>query len=711
MTQHTTLQCLTAIAQHHGIQALPERLVQDHDLGQTELSTRQLIKIAESIGLKSSARQVALVELADLKGVFPLIARKRDQRALIVAGAQKTDSGELRLAVLDPAVDASKVQVMNQADFERDWSGEIILTKRQYRLSDVDRPFGLMWFIPEVLKQRDAFRDIAIATLVLNALMLALPIFTQLVIDKVLVHESYSTLFVLTVGVVLMVLFESGFTFLRQYLLLAATNKIDIRLMRRTFSHMLSLPIDFFERHTAGMLVRHMQQTTSIRSFLTGSLFFTLLESVSFFIFLPVLFGYSVMLTAVVLVIALMMAAVIVALINPFNRRLQALYAAESQRQSMLVESIHGIRTIKSMAIEPKQRKIWEQRSADVVMMSFGVGRMSLAAQTVTQLLQRGMTIAVVGLGAAQVIDKEMTVGTLIAFQMLSGRVTGPLVQIVGLVHEIQETGLSVKMLGEVMNHPPERQSSGGLRPPVQGGITFEDVTFRYPGTTVAALDRISLSIAPGQVIGVVGRSGSGKSTLTKLIQSLYPVQEGLIRFDGVDLREIDLAYLRRNIGVVLQENFMFRGTIRENIAMTKPDASFEQIVAAAQAAGADEFIERLPKGYDTMLEESATNLSGGQRQRLAIARAILPMPRILILDEASSALDPESEAIFMRNLSKIAQGKTVIIVSHRLSTLVNADHILFFQRGQILDAARHPDLLERCAPYAHLWNQQIGRV
>jgi len=299
----------------------------------------------------------------------------------------------------------------------------------------------------------------------------------------------------------------------------------------------------------------------------------------------------------------------------------------------------------------------------------------------------------------------------LIAFQMLSGRVTGPLVQIVGLVHEIQETGLSVKMLGEVMNHPPERQSSGGLRPPVQGGITFEDVTFRYPGSTVAALDRISLSIAPGQVIGVVGRSGSGKSTLTKLIQSLYPVQEGLIRFDGVDLREIDLAYLRRNIGVVLQENFMFRGTIRENIAMTKPDASFEQIVAAAQAAGADEFIERLPKGYDTVLEESATNLSGGQRQRLAIARAILPLPRILILDEASSALDPESEAIFMRNLSKIAEGKTVIIVSHRLSTLVNADHILFFQRGQILDAARHPELLERCAPYAHLWNQQIGRV
>jgi len=246
VTQHTTLQCLTAIAQHHGIQALPERLVQDHDLGPAELTTRQLIKIAESIGLKSSSRQIALSEFADLKGVFPLIARMRNQAAVIVAGAQKMDTGELRLAVLDPAVDASKVSVVNQADFEKDWSGEIILTKRQYRLSDVDRPFGLMWFVPEVLKQRDAFRDIAIATLVLNALMLGLPIFTQLVIDKVLVHESYSTLFVLTVGVILMVLFESGFTFLRQYLLLAATNKIDIRLMRRTFSHMLSLPIDFF---------------------------------------------------------------------------------------------------------------------------------------------------------------------------------------------------------------------------------------------------------------------------------------------------------------------------------------------------------------------------------------------------------------------------------------------------------------------------------
>jgi subfamily B ATP-binding cassette protein HlyB/CyaB len=303
-------------------------------------------------------------------------------------------------------------------------------------------------------------------------------------------------------------------------------------------------------------------------------------------------------------------------------------------------------------------------------------------------------------------------VGALIGFQMITGRVVQPLIAIVALVNEYQETALSVKYLGEVMNHPSEgRANAGGLRPELEGEISFDNVTFRYPGSSVSALDRASLTIPAGAVVGVVGRSGSGKTTLTKLIQGLYSVQEGIVRFDRTDAREIELSHMRRQIGVVLQENFLFRGTVRDNISAAKPEATFEEIVAASEAAGAAEFIERLPQGYNTLLEENASNLSGGQKQRLSIARTLLTKPRILILDEAASALDPESEAIFINNLSRIAVGRTVIMISHRLSTLVNATAILVMQQGKLMDSGRHEELLTRCETYQQLWNQQTSHL
>jgi ATP-binding cassette subfamily B protein len=515
----------------------------------------------------------------------------------------------------------------------------------------------------------------------------------------------------LTIGIVVAIIFEIIFTYLRQYLLLDATNKIDMKLNRRTFAHLLSLPIEYFEKNTAGLVVRQVQQIQSVRAFLTGSMFFTILEIVSFVIFLPVLFLYSFKLTLIVMLIAILMGLVVLLLIKPFTVRLERLSNSESIRQGMLVESIHGIRTVKSLALEPIQRKTWDQRSANSVMLNFDVMKISLTAQVITQFLQRVMPIAIIFFGALDVFDKQLTVGALISFQMMSGRVVTPIVQFVGLIHEYQQTMISVRMLGGLMNHPGERHSTAGLRPQIRGHITFVDVSFKYPGSTFYALNKLNLEITPGQIIGIVGKSGSGKSTFTKLIQSLYQVQDGIIRFDGVDIRELDLNYLRKNIGVVLQENFIFRGTIKENISITKPDASFEEVVAVAQVAGADEFIEKLPQGYDTPLEENGTNLSGGQRQRLAIARAILNQPRVLIFDEASSALDPESEVIFMENLSKISRGRTVIIVSHRLSTLIHSDKIFFFENGKILDSAPHKQLLAQCKEYAHLWYQQNGRT
>jgi ATP-binding cassette subfamily B protein len=457
--------------------------------------------------------------------------------------------------------------------------------------------------------------------------------------------------------------------------------------------------------------MRHMQQLEKIRGFLTGSLFFTALECVSLVIFGPILFFYSPMLAGVVLVFALAMALVVVALIKPFQARLNRLYAAEAKRQAVMVESIHGMRTVKALALEPSKSREWDERSANSILTGFSVMKMSFGAQAVTQTLERSMSVAIIGLGALAVFDQQLSVGTLIAFQMISGRVVGPLVRIVGLVHEYQEVALSVRMLGEIMNHPSEGKRGGGLRPTLQGGITFESVGFRYPSAANPTLQGVNLDIKAGQVIGLVGRSGSGKTTLTRLIQGLYGVTEGVVRLDGVDIREIDLAHLRKSIGVVLQDNFMFRGTIRENISAAKPNATIAEVMAAAQAAGADEFIERLPQGYDTMLEENAANLSGGQKQRLSIARALLPSPRLLILDEAASALDPESEAIFIANLERIAVGKTVLMVSHRLSTLVKADAIMVFETGRVAHVGRHDDLLKESPTYLRLWLQQMGKV
>jgi len=395
-----------------------------------------------------------------------------------------------------------------------------------------------------------------------------------------------------------------------------------------------------------------------------------------------------------------------------FQRRLNDLNIAEGQRQSMLVETIHGMRTVKALAIEPAQRRLWDQRSAQSINMHFRVGKVAITGNAITDFLGKLLPVVIIVMGTQQVFDQTLSVGALIGFQMISGRVISPLLAIVSLVNEYQEVALSVRMLGEVMNRPSEgRAGAGGLRPELQGEISFDEVTFRYPGSSVAALDRASLTIQAGTIVGIVGRSGSGKTTLTKLIQGLYSVQEGIVRFDRTDAREIELAHLRRQIGVVLQENFLFRGTVRENIAAAKPEAAFEEIVAAADAAGAAEFIERLPQGYNTMLEENASNLSGGQKQRLSIARTLLTKPRILVLDEAASALDPESEAIFINNLSRIAVGRTVIMISHRLSTLVNANAILVMQQGKLMDSGRHQELLTRCQTYQQLWNQQTSHL
>jgi ATP-binding cassette, subfamily B, bacterial HlyB/CyaB len=705
--RHTRLACLVAIAGHHGLDLSFEGLIHRYALGAAETTDAQLLAVARDHGLKARAARLPVDGLGRVGAVFPLLTVLKNGNAVVVVGRRVEESGP-KVAVYDPLNADRRLLILDETAFAERWDGQVFYLKRTYSLTDAEQPFGLRWFAPEILRQGKLFRDVVIAAFTLHVLGLVTPMYVQVVIDKVLTHQAYGTLYVLAAGVSVAIVFEAVFGFLRRYVLLYASNRIDIRVAVRTFAHLLSLPAPFFDRSSAGVLVQHMQQGEKVRQFLTGRLFLTAIDATALLVFVPMLLLYSPTLALVVIGFTVAIAGVVLALIGPFRRRLKELYEAQGERQALLVETIHGIQTVKALAVEPRRRRAWDRCAARMIHSSFRVGAVSAGAQTVTDALDKLQMVAVVALGAHLVFDGQLSVGALIAFQMIAARVSGPLVQMVGLIHEYQEVAVAVSMLARVMNEKPESAArQRRLRVNIEGEVSFDRVTFRYGDAARPALDQVSFTIPPGRVVGVVGRSGSGKTTVTRLIQGVYTPQFGHVRIDGHDIRELDLPYLRANIGVVLQENFVFRATVRDNIAMTRPDARFEEIVEAARLGGAHEFIRLLPQGYDTLLEENGANLSGGQRQRLAIARALLARPRILILDEATSALDPDTEAVVQQNLNSIARGRTVFIVSHRLSLLVEADLILVLEQGGLIGAGRHGELLQNCPQYAHLWAQQ----
>ncbi|MGO9327865.1 MAG: peptidase domain-containing ABC transporter [Steroidobacteraceae bacterium] len=700
------ISCLSAIARFHGLDFAEAQIAHLAGVKAGKLDPSQLVQTAHKIGLTAKLVRLSWDRVGGLGPVCPAILILKNNEAVILSGLRELD-GKPEIVTRDPLAPNLGFQFWTREKTEEIWGGQVILLKRRFALTDVTQPFSLQWFVPEFVRQRRALVDVVTAAMMMNVLALATPIFLQLVIDRVILHRVMATMVVLTVGVCLAIVFDTVLTFMRSYILLYMAGKIDMRLTSRIFSKLLSLPLDFFERNLAGVVTKHVQQDQKIREFLTGRLLLTLLDATALIVFIPVLMFYSIPLAIVVIICALMLAGIILALTGPFRRRLTELYRAEADRQAMLVEAIHGISTVKSLGLEPTQSQTWDQRAAHVIERRIDVGRISAVARTASSGLEKLMLVIVIALGVFLIFGGSLTVGALVAFQILASRVTGPLVQLTGLINEFQDVALSVRMLGNVMNATSEPGLRRGLRPTINGSVTFEDVTFSYANSPVPALDRVNFSIEVGQVVGIVGRSGSGKSTLVRLVQGLYPVQRGLIRIDGHEIRELDKVYLRRHMGVVLQDTFLFRGTVRDNIGAGLTGASFEEIVWAARQAGAEEFIERLPEGYDTTLEEGGSNLSGGQKQRLAIARALLRRPRLLIFDEATSALDPESEVIIQDNLARIVEGKTTIIVSHRLSSLRNCDKIIVLEGGQIVGVDRHDQLIATCLPYRQLWDKQ----
>ena len=706
---HTALRSVFLVALHHGCQIAPEKLAAGGNAADPLGSVRRVLHDA---GLAAKViKNGNWNALTRLGTAYPAMAVQKTGNWVIVLQVVKAADGDLA-AIIDPLHEHAGMVYVPAKEFVAAWSGTMVLCKKRKTEEVSSEPFGFRWFIPEIMRHKRMLRDVAIAAMMCNIISFAVPLLYHVIIDKVVPHQNYQTLYVVIAIFMVVIAFDGLFSYVRQYLMLFASNKIDARLASRTFSHLLGLPLHFFEHTPAGVLSRHMQQTEKIRQFLTGRLFQTLLDAAALPILIVMLTLYSGKLTLVVLGFSVAMAAVIGLMIPTFRYHLNQLYSAEGARQAHLIETLHGMRTVKSLCMESIQKTSWDSKVVGAVRRHGTVGRIGAFANVLINGLDKVMQMSVLAIGAVDVFGGSLTIGALVAFNMLSGRVSGPLVQIVALINEYQETALSVKMLGTVMDHPPERDPNFlGARPVVTGEMAFDNVTFRYAGAANPALDRISFRVEEGKVVGVVGRSGSGKTTVTRLIQGIHSPQEGLIRLNGHDIRHMDLAHLRRSVGVVLQDNFLFRGTIRENIAASNPGTSLAEVVEAARMAGAEEFIDRMPMSYDTFLEEGATNLSGGQRQRISIARALLMRPRLLIFDEATSALDPESEAIVQKNLSEIARGRTMIIVSHRLSSLVTSDAILVLDQGKVADFAPHQVLLERCSIYAHLWQQQTHHV
>ena len=693
------LEALVLLLRFHGISADPEQI--RHRFGDC-FGVAEVLRCAKEIGLKARMYRSNWQRLIETP--LPGIAVLRDGNCLILGKAS-----EDKVLVQDPL--SPQPTLMSRAEFEAIWDGYIILIARRAGLVDLSRRFDISWFLGAIHKYRYLLGEVLVASFFLQLFALVSPLFFQVVIDKVLVSQTLSTLDVLVIGLITISVFETILGILRTYLFAHTTNRIDVELGARLFRHLLALPISYFQARRVGDLVARVRELENIRSFVTSSALTLVIDLLFTFVFLAVMFFYSPLLTAIVLGAFPFYIGISVGATPLFRRRLDEKFARGAENQAFLVESVTGVETLKSMAVEPQMQRRWEEQLAGYVAASFQVISLSNSASQMVQLISKLVTAGTLYFGAKLVIDGSLTIGELVAFNILAGRVSTPVLRLAQMWQDFHQARLSVARLGDILNTPAEPTFSPGRAalPAIRGDIVFEHVTFRYRIDGPGILHDISFSVPASQVVGIVGPSGSGKSTLTKLIQRLYVPEGGRVLVDGVDLAMVDSAWLRRQFGVVLQDNILFNRSIRDNIALAEPGMPTDRVIAAATLAGAHDFILELPEGYDTIIGERGNSLSGGQRQRIAIARALLRDPRVLIFDEATSALDYESERIIQQNMSRIAAGRTVFIIAHRLSTVRFTDRILTLDRGRLIEDGTHDELVRTGGGYSRLYRLQSG--
>ncbi|HTE35004.1 MAG TPA: type I secretion system permease/ATPase [Reyranella sp.] len=694
------LAAFVMLVRFQGMAADPEQI--RHRIGRSSMAVPDMLRCAKDLGLRARAYNSNWRRLVSTP--LPGIARLKDGGFLVLGKI-----GDDKILVQPPL--GGRPAQMTRAEFEAVWDGHVVLLTRRAALTDLARRFDVTWFLGAIHKYRHMLGEVLLASFFLQVFALVSPLFFQIVIDKVLVHRSMSTLEVLLIGLVTIAVFEAVLGILRTYLFSHTTNRIDVELGARLFRHLLALPIAYFQSRRVGDSVARVRELENIRNFLTSSALTVVIDLLFTTVFIAVMFIYSPFLTWIVLGSFPFYIGISAAATPLFRSRLDEKFRRGAENQAFLVESVSGVETLKAMAVEPQMQRRWEEQLAGYVAASFRVLNLGNTTSQCVQLISKLVTAAILFFGAKAVIEGQLTIGELVAFNIFAGRVSQPVLRLAQIWQDFHQARLSVARLGDILNTTPEPTFNSGRTglPAIRGDVAFEHVVFRYRIDGPEVLHDINLKIAAGQTVGIVGPSGSGKSTIAKIVQRLYVPESGRVLVDGVDVAVADPTWLRRQIGVVLQENVLFNTSVRENIALADPSMPIERVMAAAALAGAHEFILELPEGYDTIVHERGSSLSGGQRQRIAIARALVTNPRILIFDEATSALDYESERIIQTNMRQISKGRTVIVIAHRLSTVRNADRIVTIERGRIVEDGTHDTLVGTGGRYASLWRMQAG--
>lgn len=700
----TGLASLIAVARYFNIPAEYHQLERAYILEAGTIDTTMIVRAARELRLKVRAYEnVSAARLPKL--VFPAIIRMKNGNYLVITGMN-----DEQMAIIDPAF-SGQAQLANREKVLANWTGEVILFTRRFNLEEKVQKFGFGWFMPVISKYARYLRNVLFISFLLQLLGLASPFFTQVIIDKVLVHRSAGALDILVLGMVLTALFQNWMTALRGYLFTNITSKIDVALSSRLFRNITALPIKYFSKWQVGDVVSRTGELENLRSFMTGASLTIVLDIVFAIVYLGVMLFYSRILSLVVLCILPLFVLLNVAIAPAYKRLINERFLIGSENRSFLIEAITGIHTVKASSIEGNFIQRYEEILARYVKSVFAVINLANIANSIGMFLQQIFNLAILWVGAIYVMDHTITVGELIAFQMMAGQLIAPIMRLVSQWQYFQQTRVSMERVGDIMNETtePAFNPNRTTLPNIQGQIDLDKVTFAYTPESGNVLQGVSLQIPAGMKVGIVGRSGSGKSTLTKLIQRLYLPESGRIMIDGVDIAQVEPAWLRRQIGVVLQDSMLFGGTIEENIRIACPNATHEDVVQAAKLAGADSFIEEMTHKYDTFVGERGTLLSGGQRQRISIARALIADPRILIFDEATSALDYESEHIIMDNIHEIAKGRTMLMIAHRLSTVQDCDAIVVIDHGRIVETGSHAQLLAHKGAYYQLYMAQMA--
>jgi subfamily B ATP-binding cassette protein HlyB/CyaB len=694
------LVALVMLLRFHGVGADPAQI--RHQCGTAAIGTADMIRCAKELGLKAREVKSSWARLATTP--LPAIAALKDGGFLLLGKV-----GDDKVVVQSPKT--PRPELLTRSDLEAIWDGRLVLMTRRASLTDLARRFDITWFLGAIHKYRRQLAEVMFASFFLQLFALVSPLFFQVVIDKVLVHRSIGTLDVLVVGLLGIALFETVLGILRTYLFSHATNRIDVELGARLFQHLLALPTAYFQARRVGDSVARVRELENIRTFLTSSALTLVIDLFFTFVFLAVMFLYSPLLTGIVLAGFPFYIGISAGATPLFRRLLDEKFRRGAENQAFLVEAVTGVETLKAMAVEPQMQRRWEEQLAGYVAASFRVLRLGNTASNSVQFVNKVVMAGILYFGAQLVISGSLTVGELVAFNILAGRVSQPVLRLAQIWQDFHQARLSVARLGDILNAPPEPRfnPARAALPAIRGDVVFEHVGFRYRIDGQEVLHDVTFSVSAGQVVGIVGPSGSGKSTVAKLIQRLYIPEAGRVLVDGVDLAMVDTSWLRRQIGAVLQENVLFNQSIRDNIALPDPAMPIERVVEAATLAGAHDFILELPEGYDTIVGERGASLSGGQRQRIAIARALVTNPRILIFDEATSALDYESERVIQDNMARIAQGRTVFIIAHRLSTVRRSHRIITIDRGRLVEDGTHEELISKGGRYAALYRVQAG--